>query len=198
MTETTKPHMIECPYCENLTAEAGPTYAYHLLMNHGGELRRDFEAARPQILALSPTPSTPSFEEELDNFMVKFEHELAIHVANLDNQFDGLLGDRKEVLKQNMARFTRHYVSALATRHDLPIGLSNWIEYGQKHGYYQFEVERVAEERVREFSDKLEKWIDHNKHDMGETGEFIRVWYVKNGIAQLQPPKEEKHDNPTG
>jgi hypothetical protein len=45
--------------------------------------------------------------------MAKFEHELAMHVAALDKEFDGRLGDRRESLKRNMTRFTRYYVSAL-------------------------------------------------------------------------------------
>jgi len=39
---------------------------------------------------------------------------------------------------------------------------------------------------VREFGDKLMDWVEYNKHDMGEMGEFIRVEYVKNGMNMIQ------------
>jgi len=52
-------------------------------------------------------------QAELEAFMVKFEHELSLHVAGLDSEFDGRLGDRKAGLKRNMVRFTRYYVNQL-------------------------------------------------------------------------------------
>jgi len=39
-------------------------------------------------------------------------------------------------------------------------------------------------ELVNEVLDRLEKWTQQNKHDMGEMGEFIRTQYVHNKIKE--------------
>lgn len=53
----------------------------------------------------------------------------------------------------------------------------------------------LMSERENAFDADLLKWVDHNKHDMGELGEFIRVKYVQNGIDETRQRQKGETDN---
>lgn len=56
------------------------------------------------------------------------------------------------------------------------------------------QIQAKIDAAVAEAVSDIRKWVEYNKHDMGEMGEFIRTQYVYNKLDELTAPKpgEEK------
>ena len=47
-------------------------------------------------------------------------------------------------------------------------------------------IRQAVGEEMLELTSGLERWIEYNKHDMGELGEFIRTRYAMSGLNELR------------
>jgi hemerythrin-like domain-containing protein len=51
-------------------------------------------------------------------------------------------------------------------------------------------IATMIKTEVNKSLEDVRKWVEYNKHDMGEMGEFIRTKYVYNKLEELSKPRD--------